>query len=121
VGLAALLFDNFRLRRRGDALEQVAIGALTYNGTLDPAEKVFKGGEQGFVPLTLESVTDVNHNTKRFKFKFEDSKAVSGLTYCCKATAYHRHYSDCGSGAIDEVPKFRFGQANHQGVYPHQS
>jgi len=43
---------------------------------------VFKGGEQGFVPLTLESVTDVNHNTKRFKFKFEDSKAVSGLSYC---------------------------------------
>jgi hypothetical protein len=85
AGLAALLFDNWRLRRRAHILEQVATDALVYNGTLDPAEKVFKGGEQGFIPLTLESVTDVNHNTKRFKFKFEDAKAVSGLSYCCKA------------------------------------
>jgi cytochrome-b5 reductase len=47
-----------------------------------PAEapKVFKGGDQGFVPLTLEEVYDINHNTKKFRFKFEDKDAVSGLS-----------------------------------------
>lgn len=44
----------------------------------EPA-KVFKGGEQGFVPLTLDKVEDINHNTKKFRFKFEDQEAVSGL------------------------------------------
>jgi hypothetical protein len=72
------------LRKLGSAWQELAVEALTYNGTLDPAEKVFKGGEQGFIPLSLESVTDENHNTKRFRFKFEDPKTVSGLSYCCK-------------------------------------
>lgn len=41
--------------------------------------KVFIGGEQGFVPLALDKIDDINHNTKRFRFKFDDSESVSGL------------------------------------------
>jgi NAD(P)H-flavin reductase len=53
---------------------------LTGKGPLaNEPSKVFKGGEQGFVPLTLDKVEDINHNTKKFRFKFEDPEAVSGL------------------------------------------
>lgn len=41
--------------------------------------KVFTGGDQGFIPLALDKVEEINHNTKRFRFKFDDSEAVSGL------------------------------------------
>ena len=34
---------------------------------------------QGFLSLALDSVEDINHNTKKFRFKFDDSAAVSGL------------------------------------------
>jgi cytochrome-b5 reductase len=36
-------------------------------------------GDQGFVDLKLEAVEIVNHNTKKFRFSFEDPEAVSGL------------------------------------------
>ena len=42
-------------------------------------KKVFTGGDQGFIKLTLESTEEITHNTKRFRFKFEDSEAVSGM------------------------------------------
>jgi cytochrome-b5 reductase len=121
AGLGLLLIDNYRLRRKTEALEQVVVEALTYNGTLDPAEKVFKGGEQGFIKLKLESVTDVNHNTKRFKFKFDDPKAVSGLSYCCKADNIRNGaILTSGSGAIDKTSSRRCGQADDSAVHPHQ-
>lgn len=41
--------------------------------------KVFTGGDQGFLPLALDKIEEINHNTKRFRFKFDDSEAVSGL------------------------------------------
>lgn len=44
-----------------------------------PPDKVFIGGDQGFISLKLDKVEDVNHNTKKFIFAFEDPEAVSGL------------------------------------------
>ncbi|KAK4627267.1 NADH-cytochrome b5 reductase 2 [Fulvia fulva] len=44
-----------------------------------PPDKVFIGGDQGFIKLALEKVDTVNKNTKKFRFKFEDPEAVSGL------------------------------------------
>ncbi|KAK7404018.1 hypothetical protein QQX98_010189 [Neonectria punicea] len=41
--------------------------------------KVFKGGP-AFVSLPLESSEDVNHNTKRLRFRLPQADAVSGLT-----------------------------------------
>ena len=41
--------------------------------------KVFTGGDQGFIPLTLDKVENINENTKLFRFKFESDDAVSGL------------------------------------------
>jgi len=47
-----------------------------------PPSKVFSGllGPT----LRLESSETVNHNTKRLRFAFPDSNAVSGLTLTCK-------------------------------------
>lgn len=42
-------------------------------------KKVFLGGDQGFIKLPLDKVEEINHNTKKFRFKFEDEEAVSGL------------------------------------------
>ena len=45
---------------------------------------VFKGGDQGFIPLKLESVEVLNHNTKKFRFKLPESDNISGLDVACK-------------------------------------
>ncbi|KAK5279488.1 NADH-cytochrome b5 reductase, partial [Cryomyces antarcticus] len=39
----------------------------------------FKGGDQGFISLTLESVEEINHNTKKFRFHLPEEDSVSGL------------------------------------------
>lgn len=44
------------------------------------ASKAFTGGEQGFVSLVLESVENINHDTKKFRFHLPDGESVSGLT-----------------------------------------
>ena len=58
------------------------------DGTADrsskSANKAFKGGDQGFVSLLLDKVEDINHNTKRFRFKLPDENDVSGLQVACE-------------------------------------
>lgn len=43
------------------------------------AKKALTGGDQGFVSLKLEDVENVNHNTKKFRFKLPEDDMVSGL------------------------------------------
>ena len=42
-------------------------------------KKAFTGGDQGFIGLKLESVENVNHNTKKFRFALPEGDHVSGL------------------------------------------
>jgi cytochrome-b5 reductase len=78
VGIGAIGLAAWYWNRSKTPVERAV--ELTGKGPdIKEAPKVFKGGEQGFVPLTLEKVEDINHNTKRFRFKFEDQDAVSGL------------------------------------------
>ena len=42
-------------------------------------KKAFTGGEQGFISLKLDSVENINHNTKKFRFELPESDQVSGL------------------------------------------
>ena len=42
-------------------------------------KKALTGGDQGFIPLKLEHVDEVNHNTKKFRFKLPEDEMVSGL------------------------------------------
>lgn len=41
--------------------------------------KAFTGGNQGFIDLKLESVEEINHNTKKFRFALPNADDVSGL------------------------------------------
>ncbi|KAL8778725.1 MAG: hypothetical protein Q9213_007278 [Squamulea squamosa] len=43
-----------------------------------PAQKTFKGDDK-WIDLKLESVEEVNHNTKKFRFALPDKDDVSGL------------------------------------------
>ena len=43
-------------------------------------QKAFSGGDQGFIDLKLESVEELNHNTKKFRFALPNSDDVSGLS-----------------------------------------
>jgi len=43
------------------------------------AKSAFIGGDQGFISLKLESVENVNHNTKKFRFALPEEDQVSGL------------------------------------------
>lgn len=45
---------------------------------------VFKGGDQGWLSLKLESVEPVNHNTKKLRFHLPEEDSVSGLAVACK-------------------------------------
>ena len=42
-------------------------------------QKAFQGGDQGFIDLKLESVEEINHNTKKFRFALPNADDVSGL------------------------------------------
>lgn len=42
-------------------------------------KKALTGGDQGFVSLKLEDVENINHNTKKFRFKLPEDDMVSGL------------------------------------------
>ena len=44
----------------------------------------FKGGDQGFIDLKLESVESVSANTKRLRFKLPEEDQVSGLKIACE-------------------------------------
>ena len=46
----------------------------------------FTGGDQGWVDLKLESVEQVSHNTKKFRFALPDKDDVSGLQIACQLT-----------------------------------
>ncbi|RFU26768.1 hypothetical protein B7463_g9569, partial [Scytalidium lignicola] len=39
----------------------------------------FTGGDQGFIGLKLDSIEEVNHNTKKFRFSLPEGDQVSGL------------------------------------------
>ena len=45
--------------------------------------KVFTGGDQGFVDLKLSDIEILSHNTKKYRFEFEDKNALSGLQVAC--------------------------------------
>ncbi|KAL8680511.1 MAG: hypothetical protein Q9186_003310 [Xanthomendoza sp. 1 TL-2023] len=45
----------------------------------NPANKTFKGGDQGWLDLKLESVEELSHNTKKLRFALPDKDDVSGL------------------------------------------
>jgi cytochrome-b5 reductase len=44
---------------------------------LSPA--TFTSGDQGYISLRLESIENINHNTKRLRFALPDQNSVSGL------------------------------------------
>ncbi len=48
-------------------------------GAVKPEKKAFTGGDQGFISLKLESVENINHNTKKFRFALPEDDQVSGL------------------------------------------
>ena len=47
------------------------------------ANSTFKGGDQGFVDLMLESVEEISHNTKKLRFALPNKDDVSGLHIAC--------------------------------------
>ena len=44
-----------------------------------PQAASFTGGEQGFIDLKLESVEELSHNTKKYRFALPNKDEVSGL------------------------------------------
>lgn len=59
--------------------EEQNVPEKTGAGTGVAASKCFTGGDQGFVSLVLDKVENINHNTKKFRFKLDAEDSVSGL------------------------------------------
>lgn len=49
-----------------------------------PSNSAFKGGDQGFLSLRLDSVEELSHNTKKFRFALPNPDDVSGLHIACR-------------------------------------
>lgn len=52
-------------------------------------KKAFTGGDQSFVPLTLQEVQPFNHNTQIFRFKLPEDDMVSGLVIASAILTKH--------------------------------
>jgi cytochrome-b5 reductase len=104
VGASAVGLGAWYLNRSGQKAESKAPAskeeAKSVPAKAEAPSKVFTGGDQGFIPLVLDQVDDINHNTKRFRFKFDSEDAVSGLTI---ASALITKYK----GPEDEKPTIR--------------
>ena len=60
---------------KADAATKDPLGRLKFKD----ATKAFTGGDQGFISLKLDSVENINHNTKKFRFALPEGDQVSGL------------------------------------------
>ena len=72
---------GYLITRRNDAR---AAAQKKPSVTQTEAKKAFTGGEQGFIDLKLDSVDNINHNTKRFRYALPEPEMVSGLQIACK-------------------------------------
>lgn len=63
-----------------EAKAKDVVGAPKSKADSATAKKALTGGDQGFISLKLESVENINHNTKKFRFLLPESDQVSGLT-----------------------------------------
>ena len=81
LGLGALGGGYYIYNRQTAVTSSPAPSKEEQNVPAKAAEpsKVFTGGDQGFISLALDKIEEINHNTKRFRFKFDNSEAVSGL------------------------------------------
>jgi len=61
------------------AAEQETVPATPSPSASAPQTATFTGGDQGFIDLKLESVEEINHNTKKFRFALPNKDDVSGL------------------------------------------
>ncbi|KAI9744475.1 MAG: NADH-cytochrome b5 reductase [Claussenomyces sp. TS43310] len=88
AGVAAVLAGGgYYFYSQGDSPEKVAEKAKAIAGKVDgeakkvgsSANSAFVGGDQGFISLKLDSIENVNHNTKKFRFALPEQDQVSGL------------------------------------------
>lgn len=62
-----------------EAKAKGAVGAAKAKVAGATAKSAFTGGDQGFISLKLDSVENINHNTKKFRFALPEEDQVSGL------------------------------------------
>jgi cytochrome-b5 reductase len=62
-----------------EAKAKVAVGQGKAKAEGIAGKAAFTGGDQGFISLKLDSVENVNHNTKKFRFALPEGDQVSGL------------------------------------------
>ena len=62
-----------------EAKAKDAVGAAKSKVEGATAKSAFTGGDQGFISLKLDSVENINHNTKKFRFELPEGDQVSGL------------------------------------------
>lgn len=79
LGGAALLGGGYYFTQQNPGAAQKAEAKVKEALPVVGVKKALTGGEQGFVSLKLEDVENVNHNTKKFRFKLPEDDMVSGL------------------------------------------
>jgi cytochrome-b5 reductase len=94
-----------------EAKAKGAVGAAKDKAEGVTGKAAFTGGDQGFISLKLESVENINHNTKKFRFALPEEDQVSGLKI---ASALLTKYK----GPEMEKPAIRpYTPTSDEGVY----
>lgn len=77
TGIGAGLGYYWKVTRETKAKESAVSNPAP--SSLVSANKAFTGGDQGFFDLKLDSVEELSHNTKKFRFALPNPDDVSGL------------------------------------------
>lgn len=97
--------------KEAEAKAKEAVGAAKNKTKGVTVKSAFTGGDQGFISLKLESVENINHNTKKFRFALPEDDQVSGLHI---ASAILTKYK----GPEMEKPAIRpYTPVNDEGVF----
>lgn len=79
AALAVLAGGGYYFYSQGDNPQKVAAAADKAKAGGAQPKSAFLGGDQGFISLKLESVENINHNTKKLRFALPEKDQVSGL------------------------------------------
>jgi cytochrome-b5 reductase len=68
-----------KVKNAASDAEAAAKGLVGKNQPGSQGKPAFTGGDQGWISLKLDSVENINHNTKKLRFALPESDDVSGL------------------------------------------
>jgi cytochrome-b5 reductase len=87
-----------------------------------PSNSAFLGGDQGWIDLKLESVEELSHNTKKFRFALPNEDDISGLHIASALLTKYKGPEMEKVGTFPSVVSILAdtAQASNSSIYPNE-